>query len=94
MGRVEPEPQRDGDADLVFREFRALVVRTTRIETAVTRPGMGEMVSFRVFGRMGGHDAELMVRIMPERGSYACWTVHESNSPNFRMLNTFDAYKA
>jgi hypothetical protein len=93
--KSKPQPKRHADTDLVFREFRALVVQKTRIEAASTRPGMeSQMVSFRVFGQMGGHEAELMVRIVPERGSYACWTVQQSDSAQFRILNTFDAYKA
>jgi hypothetical protein len=90
----KPQPPRHEDADLVLREFRALVVQNTRIEAAVERPGTeDEMVSYRVYADMGGREAELLVRILPEQGSYACWTVQKQNESRFAMLNTFDAYQ-
>jgi hypothetical protein len=91
----KPKQPRLEDVDLVFREFRTLLVGRTRIEPAVERPGTQEdMVSYRVYADINGREAELLVRILPGKGSYACWAVQQGSETRFSMLNTFDAYKA
>jgi hypothetical protein len=81
----------DGDEHLVFKDITTLLVREARAVPQVKNPGSGEMVSYLVLSEVGSRRAELMVRVHPTRGSYACWQIQEGNEQHMSMLGTFGA---
>jgi hypothetical protein len=73
-----------------------LLVGRVQVGAAVEQPGtQSELVSFYVRADAAGREAQLLVRILPEEGSYACWTLRKRDDPRYSsFLNTFDAFKA
>ena len=89
--RDEPPEENHGEEHVVFRDIATLLVRRARAVPQVENPGNGEMVSYLVFSELDAHVAQLLVRVHPTRGSYACWQVKKPGEQYMHMLATFDA---